>query len=217
MKKIAVVLSGCGVFDGSEIHEAVLTLLAILKHNASYQCFAPDAEQLHVVNHLTGDVTEEKRNMLVEAARIARGDIKPLTQLSADEFDAIVFPGGFGAAKNLCDFALQGAQATLHPDVLNAAKAFANQHKPAGFICIAPAMIPLIYGPGVKGTIGNDQATAEQVTQMGLNHVNCAVDDIVIDDEHVVISTPAYMLANTMLEASQGIEKLIAALIERCH
>lgn len=214
MKKIAVILAGCGVYDGAEINEAVLTLLHIAKAGASYQCFAPDIEQLHTINHLNGEQMTPNRNVLVEAARIARGDIKALTLLDANDFDALIVPGGFGAAKNLCDFAINGAQAQLNPEMLHAAKAFANAKKPAGYMCIAPAMIPLIYSAGVKTTIGNDVDTANALQSLGAQHINCAVDDIVIDEQHKLVSTPAYMLAQSILDADAGIEKLVAALLK---
>lgn len=214
MKKIAVILAGCGVYDGAEINEAVLTLLHIAKAGASYQCFAPDIEQLHTINHLSGEEMLPNRNVLVEAARIARGDIKALSQLAVNDFDGLIVPGGFGAAKNLCDFAIKGAQAQLHADMLRVGKAFADANKAAGYMCIAPAMIPLIYGNGVKATIGNDADTADALERLGTHHVECAVDEIVIDERHKLVSTPAYMLAQSILEADAGIEKLVAALLK---
>jgi len=215
MKKIAIILSGCGVYDGSEIHESVLTMLAINQNGAQYRCFAPNIKQYHVVNHLTGEVDEsQSRNVLVESARIARGDIEDITELVVDEFDALVLPGGFGAAKNLCDFAINSENCTVQKDVLAACQAFAKANKPAGYICIAPAMIALVYGKNSKGTIGTDTDIAAQLTTMGLQHVNCSVDDIVIDVNNKVISTPAYMLAGNIAEAAQGINKLIKNLLE---
>ena len=145
MKKVAVILSGCGVFDGAEIHEAVISLLALARQGAAVQCFAPNVAQLHVINHLTGEVSEgESRNVLVEAARICRGQIKDVAELDAADYDALLVPGGFGAAKNLCDFAIKGAECQIQPDVLKACQSFAKTNKPAAYICIAPAMIPLI-------------------------------------------------------------------------
>lgn len=214
MKKIAVILAGCGVYDGAEINEAVLTLLHIAKADASYQCFAPDIEQLHTINHLTGEQMAPNRNVLVEASRIARGDIKPVTELNAENFDALIIPGGFGAAKNLCDFAVKGAQAQMNSDVLQVCKQFADMAKPAGYMCIAPAMIPLIYQAGVKTTIGNDADTASAINTLGAKHINCSVDEIVIDEQHKVVTTPAYMLAQSILDADAGIEKLVAAVLE---
>ncbi|MCC9661582.1 MULTISPECIES: isoprenoid biosynthesis glyoxalase ElbB [unclassified Pseudoalteromonas] len=214
MKKVAVILAGCGVYDGAEINEAVLTLLHIAKAGARYQCFAPDIEQLHTINHLTGEEMTPNRNVLVEAARIARGEIKAITELNVNEFDALIIPGGFGAAKNLSDFAVKGADAQVQDDVLHACTAFVKANKAAGYMCIAPAMLPLIYGQGVKTTIGNDQDTAAAIQQLGGDHQCCAVDDIVVDEQHKVVTTPAYMLAQSILEADAGIEKLVSKVLE---
>ncbi|WP_223671244.1 isoprenoid biosynthesis glyoxalase ElbB [Kangiella shandongensis] len=210
MKKIAVVLSGSGVFDGAEIHESVLTLLALERHHFDYQCFAPDIEQMHVINHLTGEVAEgENRNVLVEAARIARGDIKDLAKANADDFDGAILPGGFGAAKNLSDFAVKGNDCSVNPDLVRFIRGFAESKKPVGFICIAPAMLPLIYGRGTKLTIGTDQDTADAIEAMGGIHVACPVEDIVVDEDKKLVTTPAYMLASSVSEAATGINKLV--------
>jgi len=214
MKKIAVILSGCGVFDGSEIHESVLTLLHIERLGAQYQCFAPNIDQMHVINHLTGAVDEHaSRNVLVESARIARGEIKDIKELQAKEFDALVLPGGFGAAKNLCDFAIKGADSIINSDVERACKQFSELKKPAAYICIAPAIIGHIYPQGTLATIGTDADTAEQVNKLGAKHINCAVNDFVYDDTAKVISTPAYMLAGSILEANTSIENAINKLV----
>lgn len=214
MKKVAVILSGCGVFDGAEIHESVLALLHIAKAGASYTCFAPDIEQMHTINHLTGEEMQPNRNVLVESARIARGEVQAITELNAEDFDALILPGGFGGAKNLCDFAVKGADATMQDDVLSACKAFADAGKPAGYICITPAMIPLVYGQGSKATIGTDEETASALSAMGSDHVSCAVEDIVVDEERKVVSTPAYMLAGSILEADAGISNLVNKVLE---
>ncbi|WP_416306774.1 isoprenoid biosynthesis glyoxalase ElbB [Neptunicella sp. SCSIO 80796] len=214
MKKVAVILSGCGVYDGTEIHESVLTLLAIRLAGADYQCFAPDIEQFHVVNHLTGEVVEgETRNVLVESARIARGAVKAITELNVDDFDALLLPGGFGAAKNLSDFALKGADTKLNPDVEKSCLAFAKANKAVGYACIAPAMMVRIYGPGVKLTIGNDQDTAAAIRAMGGDHVNCVVEEVVLDKKHKVVSTPAYMLAESIEQAHTGITKWVLSVL----
>ena len=210
MANFAVVLSGCGFFDGAEIHESVLTLLALDTNNHIYQCFAPDIGQMHVVNHLSGETAEgETRNVLVESARIARGNIKPLTELSVNDFDAIIFPGGFGAAKNLCSFAVKGADMTVEPSVEAVAKSFAEASKPAGYVCIAPAMLTKIYGSGVQCTIGNAEDVAGAITAMGGEHIQCEVTEIVVDEARKVVTTPAYMLANRISEAATGINKLV--------
>lgn len=213
-KKVAVILSGCGVYDGSEIHEAVITLLSLDKQGASYQCYAPDISQHHVVNHLTGEEMGESRNVLVEAARIARGEIKPVRELKAESYDALILPGGFGAAKNLSDFAFSGSDLRVQIGVSTAAKAFSEAGKPIGLICIAPAMAGRIFGEGVHATIGNDKDTAEAMEKTGVHHVNCTVDDIVIDDRNKLVTTPAYMLAQSIGEAAEGIEKLVNKVLE---
>ncbi|MDA0119724.1 isoprenoid biosynthesis glyoxalase ElbB [Vibrio sp. T11.5] len=214
MKKIAVILSGSGVFDGAEIHESVLALHAIEKQGASWHCFAPNIEQLHVINHVTGEEMAETRNVLTEAARIARGNIEDVAKLNAEEFDALLLPGGFGAAKNLTDFAVNGAECSINTHVASACRAFAHARKPAGYLCIAPAIIPMIYANGVKGTIGNDEATASAFNALGGEHIACEVDDIVFDEEHKVLSTPAYMLAGNISQAASGIEKLVSKLVD---
>ncbi|ALQ09445.1 isoprenoid biosynthesis protein [Pseudoalteromonas sp. Bsw20308] len=212
MKKVAVILAGSGVYDGSEINEVVLTLLHIAKNGGAYQCFAPDIEQLHTINHLTGDVMPDKRNVLTEAARIARGDIKSLIDLDVAKFDALIVPGGLGAAKNLCDFAIKGTKANINQDVLNTCKAFAKAKKPAGYMCIAPALIPFIYD-NAQLTIGNDVDTAQALSTLGAKHINCAVDDVVFDEANKLVTTPAYMLAQSILDADAGIAKLVTSVL----
>lgn len=213
-KNIAVVLSGCGVFDGAEIYESVLTLLRLHQAGAKVQCFAPDVEQMHVVNHLTGEVAEgESRNVLVEAARIARGEIKALSKANSTDFDALIVPGGFGAAKNLCNFAAMGAEMSVQEDFLALAKSFAAEGKPVGLICIAPVMAAAIYGEGVECTIGNDAETAAAIAAMDANHCPCAVDDIHIDNENKLVTTPAYMLAENIGQAAAGINKLVDTVL----
>ncbi|MDP4535986.1 isoprenoid biosynthesis glyoxalase ElbB [Alkalimonas collagenimarina] len=214
MKHVAVILSGCGVYDGAEIHESVLTLLHLEQQHATYQCFAPDTMQHHVINHVTGEASNEQRNVLIEAARIARGQIKPLSALQVDDFDAVILPGGFGAAKNLSDFAFAGAKAEVLPELKQHLSRFIAAKKPLGFICIAPAMIPRLFDSRVSLTIGMDQDTADHITTMGGQHINCRVQDIVVDHAAKVVSTPAYMLAQSVLEASSGIEKLVHAVLE---
>lgn len=216
MKKIALVLSGCGVFDGSEIQEAVLTMLYIAKAGATYECFAPNIPQMHVLNHTTGEEMQESRNVMIEASRICRGNIKPVSQLHAQDFDAIILPGGFGAAKNLSDFAVNGAECDVEANTLIALKEFAALRKPAGYMCIAPAIVAHVYGSGVKTTIGNDSETASAIEKMGAVHRNCEVDDIIYDQDNNLVTTPAYMLASSITEADAGISKLVSKVIQLC-
>lgn len=217
MTKIAVILSGCGVFDGAEIHESVVSLLAIERNDATWHCFAPDVNQHHVVNHLSGEEADQTRNVLVESARIARGNVKNVNELKAEDFDALLLPGGFGAAKNLCNFAFKGADCEANADVLRACKDFAEAGKPAGYVCIAPMLLPLVYGKGVKGTIGNDADASGAFDAMGGTHVTCPVNEFVEDDQNRVLSTPAYMLAQSVSDAASGIEPLVARLVAMTH
>lgn len=214
MKKIAVILSGSGVFDGSEIYESVLTFLRLEHHGVQYQCFAPNVEQMHVINHLTGEVAEgETRNVLVEAARLARGEVKDLADADAGDFDALIIPGGFGAAKNLSDFAVNGPECSLNEDLVRFARAIHEAGKPVGLICIAPAMTPKLLGTGIQCTVGSDEGVAGAIEAMGGKHQLCSVEEIVIDKEHKVVTTPAYMLAGSISEAASGINKLVDEVI----
>ncbi|QOV63624.1 isoprenoid biosynthesis glyoxalase ElbB [Kosakonia pseudosacchari] len=213
MKKVGVILSGAGVYDGSEIHEAVITLLAIARHGAQAVCFAPDKWQSDVVNHVTGETLAERRNVLIEAARIARGNVQPLSQASANDLDALIVPGGFGAAKNLSNFASLGSECTVDSSLKTLALEMHEAGKPLGFMCIAPAMLPKIFDFPLRLTIGTDIDTAEVLEEMGAEHVPCPVDDIVVDEEHKVVTTPAYMLAEDIAQAASGIEKLVARVL----
>ncbi len=212
-QQVAILLSGCGVFDGSEIYETVLTLLRLDQNGARYQCFAPDAAQHHTLNFLTGEEMPETRNMLVEAARLARGEIKPLTDLASADYDALIIPGGFGAAKNLCDFASKGTEMTVRDDVQQAVQGFHGAGKPVGLMCIAPVMTAALFGKGVVCTIGSDEGTAAAIEQMGAQHVNCSVCDVVVDSVNKVVTTPAYMSASSISEAASGIFKLVDTVL----
>jgi len=216
-KKVAVILSGCGVYDGAEIHESVITLLRLDQRGAQVQCFAPDMQQLHVVDHYSGDEMNEQRNVLVESARIARGEIKDVKELHVDQFDALILPGGFGVAKNLSDFAIAGANCSVQADVLAAIQAFAKAGKPVGMMCIAAALAAKVFGSGVACTIGQDHDTAATLSQMGAVHHECSVSDIVEDPSHKLVTTPAYMLAQSISEAASGINKLVDRILELAH
>jgi len=215
-KKIGVILSGCGVYDGSEIHEAVLTLLALDKRGAEMVICAPNVPQMHVVNHLTGEVAEgETRNVLVESARIARGNIRDIAEVKGDELDGLIIPGGFGAAKNLCDFAVKGPDCSVHPEVERLVREVHSQGKPVAAVCIAPALLARILGSESPAlTIGNDAETAAALEKMGAKHLSCPVTDRVVDEEKKLITTPAYMLAQGIAEAAEGIDKTVATLLE---
>ncbi|MCD6046023.1 MAG: isoprenoid biosynthesis protein [Gammaproteobacteria bacterium] len=213
MKKIAVVLSGCGVFDGAEIHEAVLILLAIDNNGARYQCVAPNVWQRQVVNHLTQQISDEKRNVLVEAARIARGEIKDIAAVKVDEFDAAVFVGGFGVVTNLSDFSKQDVNFQLEASTLKFAKAMYDAKKPLGFSCISPVLAAKICDAGVKLTVGNDKELAKKLETMGAEHEDCSPENIIVDKHHHVVSTPAYMLGKGPAEIYQGIEAMVRHIL----
>jgi len=215
MKKIGVVLSGCGVRDGSEIHEAVFALLAIDQAGCEAVCMAPDAD-FAVTDHLTMQEAGERRNILVESARIARGNIRDIKDVRAADLDAVVFPGGFGAAKNLCDFAVKGAAASVNPETLRLLKEMVTAKKPIGVICIAPAMLAAALGKELAPTvtIGNDAGTAAEIEKTGAIHQECPVTGFVVDKKNKIVSTPAYMLATRISEAQAGIEKCVKEVIK---
>ncbi len=213
-KKIGVILSGCGVMDGAEIHESVLTLLALSKAGAEAVCMAPNMDQKHVINHVTGEEMKEVRNVLVESARIARGKIKDLKTVKASEIDALILPGGYGAAKNLSTFAWEGSDCKIEPEVARLVKEVHAAGKPIGAICIAPAVIAkILQGTSVPLTIGNDAETAGALKKMGHKHVDCRVQEICVDAAQKIVTTPAYMLAQNIAEASIGIEKLVKEIL----
>ncbi len=215
MVKVGVCLSGCGVFDGSEITEAVCTLLALDRAGAQVVCMAPDME-LDVIDHVTQKATGEKRNVLVESARIARGEIKNIAEVKASDLDALIFPGGFGAAKNLCDFATAGADGKIHPEVARLAWEVHQAGKPLGAICIAPALMALLFKgreEGVKLTIGTDEGTAKVLESLGARHENHPPEEICVDEQHKVVTTPAYMLAQGPAQVWAGIERLVQAVL----
>ncbi len=215
MAKIGVLLSGCGVNDGSEIHEAVITLLTLDRAGAETVCMAPDVDQFDVVNHLTGEATGEKRNALVESARIARGNIKDISKVQAADIDGLIIPGGFGAAKNLSNFAVKGKDAVVNEDVKRLLNDMVSAGKPIGAICIAPATLTkALEGKYPEVTIGNDIGTADAIEAMGGQHKECSVDLIHVDNNNKLVTTPAYMLGPGIKDVAVGIEKLVNKVLE---
>ncbi len=212
MKKFAVVLSGCGVYDGAEIHEATLSMLAIVKHGATYDLFAPDIQQHHVINHLTGDEMQETRNVLVESARIARGKIRPLSDFNPKDYDALLLPGGFGAAKNLSTFAFDGPDCTVNKDVSEALLGMHQAGKPIGALCISPVLLAKVLGK-VTLTIGQDAATAESVGKLGATHQNTRHGEVIIDKVNKVFTTPCYMLDANILQIAEGADNIVRAMM----
>lgn len=213
MKKFAVILAGCGVYDGAEIHEAVLTLLAIDKLGATYQCFAPDMEQYHVIDHVRGEPTGEKRNVLVEAARIARGNIKPITSFKASDYDALILPGGFGAAKNLCTWAYEGDKCTVRLDVEQAIKAMYEARKPIGTMCIAPVILARLFN-GTQITTGQDPASGDFIRKTGNKYIETTHGEVIVDPARKLFSAPCYMLDATISQIAAGTENIVREMMK---
>ena len=212
-KQFAVILSGCGHQDGAEIHEATLTLWAIHKNGAEFQCYAPDIKQHHVLNHITGQEMSEKRNVLIESARIARGKIASLATFLPESFDGLVIPGGFGAAKNLCNYAFDGSDCTVNSDVARAVKAIHGAGKPIGALCIAPVILAKVLGD-VTLTIGQDKATIANLVAMGAQHTPTLQGEITIDRPNKIVTTPCYMLNSRVDQIAEGADNLIRAMLE---
>jgi enhancing lycopene biosynthesis protein 2 len=215
-KKVGVVLSGCGVMDGSEIHEATLTLYFLDKQGAEVVCMAPNKEQADVVDHVAGKASGETRNVLIEAARIARGNIVDVKFVAAEDLDAIILPGGFGAAKNLCTFAVDGVQCQADNDVARLLQEMNKKKKPIGALCIAPVLIARLFGSELSPelTIGTDTGTAAALEKMGARHVNANTDEIVVDVRNRIVTTPCYMTAQSIKDIGAGAEKLVAKILE---
>ncbi|MDO9694123.1 MAG: isoprenoid biosynthesis glyoxalase ElbB [Candidatus Latescibacteria bacterium] len=224
MKRVAVILSGAGVFDGSEIHEATAVLLALDRAGARVTVAAPSGPQLHVVDHLRREpAAGETRDMRVESARIARGPVAEVKDLRAGDFDAVVLPGGFGVAKNLCTFATEGAACTVEPTVAAFLEAMHDAGKVVGAACIAPVLVARVLGarardgrPALKLTIGDNPVTAAAVEAMGARHVPARVDEVVVDDANRVVTTPAYMVSDRISEVFDGIGRLVDEVLALC-
>jgi enhancing lycopene biosynthesis protein 2 len=215
MPHVLVVLSGCGYLDGAEISEAVISLLALSRGGARVTIAAPDQDQHHVVDHLSGQVTGERRNVLREAARIARGRILPLAAVRVEDHDAIWMPGGFGAAKNLSSFAFEGASASVQPELAALLRGFREAGKPIGAICIAPAVLALALREG-KVTIGEDPGCAGAIEALGGQHQACPVTELCVDEERRIVTAPAYMYDATIADVATGIEAAVGALLRLC-
>jgi enhancing lycopene biosynthesis protein 2 len=215
-KTIGVILSGAGYLDGAELSEAILSLLALDEAGVDVLVFAPDVE-LHEVHHLTGEATGHKRSVLAESARIARGKVADVATVKGTDVDGWVLPGGFGAAKNLCDFAEKGAAATAHKEVARVVREALAARMPVGACCIAPALLAVITknsGPHLRLTIGNDEGTAKALRALGAEHVNCAVDEIALDADHKVVTTPAYMYDDARIaDVAKGIRKVVEQVV----
>ncbi len=216
MKTVGVVLAGCGYLDGAEIYESVLTLLALDRAGIPVQCLAPDVPQLHVVNHMTGEPTGDSRRVLIEAARLARGNIQPLDDSWVNKLDAVIFPGGFGAAKNYCDYAVKGDDCSINPMVKSFMVKMVEARKPVGVICIAP----VVLARALKGkslhprlTVGAASGASASVDKFGSKHIECPVTDCVVDKENLIVSTPAFMYNTHIADVALGIDKLVNEII----
>jgi enhancing lycopene biosynthesis protein 2 len=218
-RKVGVILSGCGVQDGSEIHEAVLTLLALDRAGAEVVIMAPDKPQADVMDHRTGKPAAETRNVLAESARIARGEIRDVAHVKAHELDAVILPGGFGAAKNLSTFATEGGNCTVDEGVAKLLREMHRQEKPIAALCIAPAVLARVFGKdaGPEITIGNAKDVAKNLEAMGAKHYDAAVTDVVVDERNRLVTTPCYMLAGRISEVATGAEKAVQALLALVH
>lgn len=213
MKKIAVVLAGCGVFDGAEIHEATLTLLALDKNGVEYDVYAPSIDQHHVINHITGDEMQETRNVLVEAARIARGKIADLAAIDISAYDALMLPGGFGVAKNLSSFFFDGPGCSVNESFGKTVTGFYDAKKPIGAMCITPAVIAKLI-KGAKLTIGNDEGTAGAVEALGAEHIVMDNnEEVVVDEKNKLVTSPCYMLDAKISEIKVGTEKVVKEVL----
>jgi len=213
MKNFAVVLSGCGGFDGAEIHESTLSLLAIAKNGGSYTIFAPDIEQHHVINHMTGEEMNESRNVLLESARIARGKIQDISEFSEKDFNGLLFPGGFGAAKNLSDWAFKNSSYDILPEVSQSIADMIKANKPIGALCISPVLLAK-SAEGVKLTIGDDLDTANALSSIGVNHIQTTHGEVIIDEKNKIVTTPCYMLDASITQIYEGAENVVKAMID---
>jgi enhancing lycopene biosynthesis protein 2 len=213
MKKFALILAGSGVFDGSEIHEVTLSMLAIMQQGGTYQCFAPDIDQHHVLNHITGEEMNETRNVLIESARISRGNIKNINEFKAEDFDVLMIPGGFGVAKNLCDFAFKGADCSVHPEVEKVVMEMKDAGKPIAALCISPVIISKLFGD-VELTLGQDEGTIKHVEKLGSRHVKTTHGEVIVDKKYKVYTTPCYMLDANIVEIYQGATNVVKAILK---
>ncbi|XP_076021799.1 glutamine amidotransferase-like class 1 domain-containing protein 3, mitochondrial [Genypterus blacodes] len=220
-KRVAVVLAGCGVYDGSEIHEASAVLVHLSRGGASVKMFAPSIEQMHVVDHLKGAPAEEKRNVLVESARLARGDIKALSELSVKDHDAIIFPGGFGAAKNLCTWAVEGKDCSVNGEVKATLQAFHSEGKPIGLCCISPVLAAKVF-PGCEVTVGVEKddkypdttGTAAAISELGCKHVSKSVGESHVDQKNKLVTTCAFMCNAPIHEVFDGVGAMVKDVLK---
>ncbi len=215
MPKFAIILSGCGRSDGSEIHETVTAMLAIAEDGCEYDCYAPNIDQSAVINGITSEKMEEKRNVMIESARLARGEIKDINELNLGEYDCILFPGGLGAVTNWCNYAKAGMACEVESSISRVMEEAHKEKKVIGAMCIAPVVVARVLGKyGITVTIGNDRSVAKSVESVGAHQKNTEVEKACIDEENRIVTTPAYMLAKNIVEVSKGAKSLVRAMIE---
>ncbi|MBN1113603.1 MAG: isoprenoid biosynthesis glyoxalase ElbB [Bacteroidales bacterium] len=212
-KQFAVILAGCGSQDGSEIHEATMTLLAIDLAGAQYSIFAPDKNQHHVINHINGKEIDQERNVLVESARIARGKIDSLDKLDASKYDALIIPGGYGAAKNLCDYAFKGPLMEVDTLVAEKITDFKNSKKPIGALCIAPMIISKLF-PGSHVTLGQNNESVTHAEMLGAVHENTNNGEVIHDTENNIFTNPCYMLKASIGDIYRGAQNVVNKIME---
>lgn len=221
--KIGVLLSGSGVYDGSEIQEAVLTLLAIEEIEAEAICISIDKPQHHVINHLNGEEMNDSRNMLIESARIARGNIKNINDVSPNDIDAMVIPGGFGAAKNFTSWAFNGSDGEILPEVKLLLVNLINIGKPIAALCVSPVVLAkALEGSTITPTltIGTDKepspyditAFTDGLQKTGMQTEMKSVREINIDVKNKIISAPCYMMEASIVDVRKNIRSAIEAL-----
>lgn len=214
-KKFAVILCGSGFKDGSEIRESVATLYALSKHQIEFSIYAPNENQYHVVNCITGEEQPSQfRNQMIEAGRIARGKVEDLKKLNPDEFDGIILPGGFGSAKNLCNYAFKGIEGSVHPEVSRVLNEFYRLKKPIGAICIAPMILALNFkSKGLKLSFGKESTASDDLSFLGHTHYETKTNVAFVDRENRIVTTGAYMDDNANLfDVFEGIEALVVEM-----
>jgi enhancing lycopene biosynthesis protein 2 len=214
-KKVGVLFSACGVLDGTEIHEAVLSLLYLDKKGAQSICFAPNILMSEVKNHIDQENMNENRNVMIESSRISRGEIYDIKDIRTSDLDALIIPGGFGVVKNLSEFAGKGPQGDVQPDVHRIIMEMYEAKKTIGALCIAPVLVGMVLkNRNITMTIGKEEGVIAALEKIGVRHSICAVDDIVVDDTHRIVTTPAYMLGPSIKDVSKGIEKLVQKVLD---
>jgi enhancing lycopene biosynthesis protein 2 len=223
--KIGVLLSGCGVYDGAEIQETVFALLAIEELGAEAICLSVNKNQHHVVNHLTGEEMPESRNMLVEAARIARGAVHDISTFDNTQIDALVIPGGFGSAKNFTTWAFEGPNGSILPEIKELIQQCISDKKPIAALCVSPVIVGLALNQSdlqATMTLGTDKekspyeinAFSSGLSQTGVQVEMKTIREIALDEKLKIVSAPCYMMDASIVEIRTNIQQAMQALIQ---